>query len=532
MKKQLPAWLALAIISLMAGLLLALTNALTQDRIAAQGVQAANEARIASLSAAETFEPQALPEKSALSGCYAGLKDGKVVGYVSEISVKGYGGPIAVTAGMDLTGALTGVSVGGDQFKETAGLGAKTKDTAFTGQFIGKQTPLELKKDIDSVAGATISSGAVVSGVNKMGDYMKTLLPGYVSEDTGATNAVETRVVTVKGYGGDIEVGVGLAADGTIASLDVGGPNFAETTGLGEKATEKAFRDQFIGKSGQLRYGEGIDAIAGATITSNAVMDAVNQALQQGPVAAPALMVETVKGYGGDIEVSVGLAADGTIASLDVGGPNFAETTGLGEKATEKAFRDQFIGKSGQLRYGEGIDAIAGATITSNAVMDAVNKILANAGSAQPAVPASAQPAAVEPVSTPEPTVEPTPEPTVEPTPEPTAKPTPVPAAETAAMEAPAETVTVKGFASDIDVTVALNEDGTIQSVTVGGANFNETPGLGEKAKDEAFTGQFVGKRGPFKYGEGVDAIAGATVTSDAVLGAINQLVSEGASHV
>ncbi|MEA5065974.1 MAG: FMN-binding protein [Christensenellaceae bacterium] len=435
MKKQLPAWLALAIISLMAGLLLALTNALTQDRIAAQGVQAANEARIASLSAAETFEPQALPEKSALSGCYAGLKDGKVVGYVSEISVKGYGGPIAVTAGMDLTGALTGVSVGGDQFKETAGLGAKTKDTAFTGQFIGKQTPLELKKDIDSVAGATISSGAVVSGVNKMGDYMKTLLPGYVSEDTGATNAVETRVVTVKGYGGDIEVGVGLAADGTIASLDVGGPNFAETTGLGEKATEKAFRDQFIGKSGQLRYGEGIDAIAGATITSNAVMDAVN-------------------------------------------------------------------------------------------------KILANAGSAQPAVPASAQPAAVEPVSTPEPTVEPTPEPTVEPTPEPTAKPTPVPAAETAAMEAPAETVTVKGFASDIDVTVALNEDGTIQSVTVGGANFNETPGLGEKAKDEAFTGQFVGKRGPFKYGEGVDAIAGATVTSDAVLGAINQLVSEGASHV
>ena len=518
MKKQLPAWLALAIISLMAGLLLALTNALTQDRIAAQGVQAANEARIASLSAAETFEPQALPEKSALSGCYAGLKGGEVVGYVSEISVMGYGGPITVTAGMDLEGNLTGVSVGGDQFKETAGLGAKTKDLAFTGQFTGKQVPLELKRDIDSVAGATISSGAVVSGVNRMGDYMKTLLPGYVPEDTGDTGAVETRVVTVKGYGGDIEVSVGLKADGTIADLNVGGEGFAETPGLGGKATEKPFTSQFIGKSGELKYGEGIDAIAGATITSDAVMDAVNQALAQGPVAAPALTTETVKGFAGDIEVSVGLV-DGAIASLEVGGPNFAETPGLGEKVTEKAFTGQFIGKSGTLKYGEGIDAISGATITSNAVLEAVNKILATAGSAEPAVPASAQPAAVEPVTTPEPAVEPTPELTAE------VEPMPEPTAETAASSG--ETATVKGFAGDIDVTVVLNDDGTIKSVTVGGANFNETPGLGAKAQDEAFTAQFVGKRAPLKYGEGVDAIAGATITSNAVLEAINLLADK-----
>ena len=61
--------------------------------------------------------------------------------------------------------------------------------------------------------------------------------------------------------------------------------------------------------------------------------------------------------------------------------------------------------------------------------------------------------------------------------------------------------------------------------MTVGGEGFAETAGLGAKAQEAEFTDQFLGKAGPFTYGEnGVDAIAGATVTSTAVLEALNSL--------
>ena len=57
------------------------------------------------------------------------------------------------------------------------GLGAKTRDAAFTGQFAGLDAPVTLGADVDAVASATISSNAVVSGVNTACEYMQTLLP-------------------------------------------------------------------------------------------------------------------------------------------------------------------------------------------------------------------------------------------------------------------------------------------------------------------------------------------------------------------
>ena len=62
----------------------------------------------------------------------------------------------------------------------------------------------------------------------------------------------------------------------------------------------------------------------------------------------------------------------------------------------------------------------------------------------------------------------------------------------------------------------------TVKALTIDTPN--ETPGLGQKASEEAFTSQFIGKDGPFTYGEnGVEAITGATVTSTAVLKALTE---------
>ena len=106
------------------------------------------------------------------------------------------------------------------------------------------------------------------------------------------------------------------------------------------------------------------------------------------------------------------------------------------------------------------------------------------------------------------------------------------------APEAPAQetgeaggqlTAAEQGFGGEVTVHLELNEDGTVKSLAIDTPN--ETAGLGQRASEAEFTEQFVGKAGPFTYGEnGVDALSGATVTSNAVLTAINSLTGEGAA--
>ena len=205
------------------------------------------------------------------------------------------------------------------------------------------------------------------------------------AEETPAADGALS--ATVQGFGGDVTVQVELNGDGTVKTLTIDTPN--ETAGLGQRASEAEFTDQFIGKAGPFTYGEnGIDALSGATITSNAVLEAIN-GLVGGASAAPAeetpaadgALSATAQGFGGDVTVQVELNDDGTVKSLAIDTPN--ETAGLGQRASEAEFTDQFIGKAGPFAYGEnGVDALSGATITSNAVLEAINGLVGGAASA------------------------------------------------------------------------------------------------------------------------------------------------------
>ena len=94
-------------------------------------------------------------------------------------------------------------------------------------------------------------------------------------------------VTTSEGYGGDIQLAVGVQSDGTLNGFDA--LSISETAGLGMNATQDDFRNQFAGvKADQLEVvkdGSGasddakIDAISGATITSSAITGAVNTGL-------------------------------------------------------------------------------------------------------------------------------------------------------------------------------------------------------------------------------------------------------------
>lgn len=87
-----------------------------------------------------------------------------------------------------------------------------------------------------------------------------------------------------EGYGGDIKITVGITSDGTVSGISI--LSISETAGLGMKATEPVFYEQYEGKQTD-RFvvskdggdGEPIDALSGATITSRAVTGAVNAAL-------------------------------------------------------------------------------------------------------------------------------------------------------------------------------------------------------------------------------------------------------------
>ena len=87
-----------------------------------------------------------------------------------------------------------------------------------------------------------------------------------------------------EGYGGDIQVTVGITSDGTVNGISI--LSISETAGLGMRATEPVFYEQYQGKQAEKFVvskdggdGEPIDALSGATITSRAVTGAVNAAL-------------------------------------------------------------------------------------------------------------------------------------------------------------------------------------------------------------------------------------------------------------
>ena len=80
------------------------------------------------------------------------------------------------------------------------------------------------------------------------------------------------------------------------------------------------------------------------------------------------------KGYGGDIDILVGLEAEMTVKGIAI--VSQAETPGLGNRIIEPNFTDRFVGLDvadvAVPDEGGKVDAITGSTISSKAVIDAV----------------------------------------------------------------------------------------------------------------------------------------------------------------
>ena len=97
--------------------------------------------------------------------------------YAVQVAPGGFDGEVTMMVGIK-DGAVTGISV--ISHTETPGLGAvaaaqNAKGEAFRGQFVGQSGTLVIGEQIDAMSGATITSTAVVTGVNAALNYVANL---------------------------------------------------------------------------------------------------------------------------------------------------------------------------------------------------------------------------------------------------------------------------------------------------------------------------------------------------------------------
>lgn len=124
------------------------------------------------------------------------------------------------------------------------------------------------------------------------------------------------------------------------------------------------------------------DALESAGLTGKADVNEAYEAKKGGETVGYVITVTDHEGYGGDIQFSVGVSTDDTLTGISI--LSIGETAGLGMKAKNADFQEQFVGlpATGNLEYTktgeEGkIDALSGATVTTNAMTNGTNAAIA-----------------------------------------------------------------------------------------------------------------------------------------------------------
>ncbi len=115
----------------------------------------------------------------------------------------------------------------------------------------------------------------------------------------------------------------------------------------------------------------------------NDTIEEVSVATADGETLGYIVLVTDSAGYGGDIQMAVGVDVSGSVTGISFLSIN--ETAGLGMEAQKDAFKNQFVGKdvekfsytkTGAASDSE-IDALSGATITTSAVTVGINAAIA-----------------------------------------------------------------------------------------------------------------------------------------------------------
>ena len=339
------------------------------------------------------------------------------------------------------------------------------------------------------------------------------------------------------GFGGTIRVRVTVSG-GRITAIDI-------LDASGETPSYFAAAQGVISKMIEGNT-PNVDAVSGATYSSNGIIQAVQNALSQAaadgssgqvPPAPAAISTPTptqtpakkpkpttkqdpdsppkyldgiyeasAKGYSGDVKVTV-VIKNGVIQSVE---QENTDTPEFFEKAWE-VLKEQIEGTDSV----EGIDTVSGATYSSRGILEAVKKALEKAINPEygkEVTPTPTKKPMPEPTSTPKPTS--TPMPTQIPTKKPVPTTEPDPDSPPKYLDGTYE-ASAKGFSGDVKVTVVI-ENGIIQSVE---QENTDTPEFFEKAW-EVLKEQIEGADSV----ENIDTVSGAPYSSSGILDAVQLL--------
>ena len=435
-------------------------------------------AETAAPAAAEEAAPAEIPEGASTAQAQANGIDGPIV--------------VEVTADADKIYAINILSQ-----NETPGIGSVAVEK-LPGAIVEANST-----DIDGITGATVSSTAIKTAVAEALEAIRSGAPAEepapveeaapaepaAAEEPAPKAELPAPVVgedgKVTAYGrslgkvGDVTVEV-VADENTIYSVTVTEQN--ETAGIGSRAVEEIPAAIVAANSVD------VDAVSGATITTDAIRAAVAWALrdtpfgkteaapvEQAPVEeAPVEPGEPVRSVGrsvgknGDVVVEV-LADRCTIYEVNVLEHN--ETQGVGSVAVDRIPAAIVAANSID------VDAVTGATVTTDAIRAAVAKALRDAPFGQAAEEAA-------------------------------------PAAEEAPIGSAVLESTVDGKNGPIVVDVVV-ENGVITKVEV--RQHSEIQGVGSVAVDW-MPGRIVEANSV-----DVDGVTGATITSDAIKTAVRR---------
>jgi len=189
-----------------------------------------------------------------------------------------------------------------------------------------------------------------------------------------------------KGYSSaGIDMLVGLDSEARVTGVLIF--SHSETPGLGSKVAAAGYLDQFVGKGLESPFaaGEDVDAISGATSSSMAVIGSVRKAVQF--VGAYAGLVEdtsidfakvpdgvytgTGRGFGGDITVKVTFAG-GKLTDVEI--VSHKESPNVSDPAIKQIPQAMIDEQTVE------VDAVSGATMSSEGIKAAVRDALAEFG--------------------------------------------------------------------------------------------------------------------------------------------------------
>ncbi len=179
------------------------------------------------------------------------------------------------------------------------------------------------------------------------------------------------------GFGGPVKVAVTVGESGGVTNVEITGDS--ETPDVGGKAIPKLAEQILTAQSAE------IDGVSGASVTTQAVKDAASKVFMSASgqevveipkpegdnLFVPGTYSGSAKGFGGDIDVTV-TVSENKIEDIQIDGSHETENIG--------SFAVDMLGDKIMEAQSPNVDAITGATVSSNGILRALNSALVLAG--------------------------------------------------------------------------------------------------------------------------------------------------------